>query len=118
MHSFVPHPWNHEERTLFVAITQMVAALTGRLVADERVRLAREDAIRALGLALEYRDAETKGHTDRVTQLAIAIAAQLQLDARTTESQRQMRSCTISAKSQRQMRSCTNQASSIQTSGR
>ncbi|GGK44007.1 hypothetical protein GCM10008955_42200 [Deinococcus malanensis] len=30
---------------------------------------SREETLRALGLALEYRDYETKGHTDRVVQL-------------------------------------------------
>jgi HD-GYP domain-containing protein (c-di-GMP phosphodiesterase class II) len=40
-------------------------------VADQRqVQRTREEAFRALGVALEYRDYETKGHTDRVVALA------------------------------------------------
>ncbi|GAA4001661.1 hypothetical protein GCM10022631_10280 [Deinococcus rubellus] len=32
----------------------------------EQLNISREETLRALGLALEYRDYETKGHTDRV----------------------------------------------------
>ena len=40
-------------------------------VADQRqVQRTREEAFRALGVALEHRDYETKGHTDRVVALA------------------------------------------------
>jgi len=40
-------------------------------VADQRqVQRTREEAFRSLGVALEYRDFETKGHTDRVVALA------------------------------------------------
>ncbi|MFC4424986.1 PAS domain S-box protein [Deinococcus navajonensis] len=35
----------------------------------EQLNTSREETLRALGLALEYRDYETKGHTDRVVQL-------------------------------------------------
>ncbi|MFC3832540.1 MULTISPECIES: HD domain-containing phosphohydrolase [Deinococcus] len=39
----------------------------------------RESAVRALGLALETRDRETHGHTDRVTQLALRLGHALHL---------------------------------------
>jgi PAS domain S-box-containing protein/putative nucleotidyltransferase with HDIG domain len=42
---------------------------------------AREAAVRTLGLALETRDRETKGHTDRVTDLALRLGRTLGLDA-------------------------------------
>ncbi|WP_407542047.1 PAS domain-containing protein (plasmid) [Deinococcus radiomollis] len=35
----------------------------------EQLNTSREETLRALGLALEYRDYETKGHTDRVVML-------------------------------------------------
>ncbi|MFD1733012.1 HD-GYP domain-containing protein [Deinococcus malanensis] len=35
----------------------------------EQLNTSREETLRALGLALEYRDYETKGHTDRVVHL-------------------------------------------------
>jgi PAS domain S-box-containing protein len=39
------------------------------------IEATREEAFRALGIALEYRDYETKGHTDRVVALARHFAA-------------------------------------------
>ncbi|WP_161881537.1 HD domain-containing phosphohydrolase [Deinococcus alpinitundrae] len=38
--------------------------------AERAAQVARQSAVRALGLALEVRDRETAGHTDRVTALA------------------------------------------------
>jgi putative nucleotidyltransferase with HDIG domain len=43
------------------------------------VERTREEAFRALGLALEYRDLETKGHTDRVVALARSLGRHLNL---------------------------------------
>lgn len=40
---------------------------------------AREQSLKSLGLALEYRDHETKGHTDRVTSLALRLGQHLGL---------------------------------------
>ena len=42
-------------------------------LAEHETLVVREAAVRALGLALEARDHETKGHTDRVTTLAIQL---------------------------------------------
>jgi PAS domain S-box-containing protein len=42
---------------------------------------AREAAVQALGLALEARDRETRGHTERVTTWALQLGAALGLDA-------------------------------------
>jgi PAS domain S-box-containing protein/putative nucleotidyltransferase with HDIG domain len=47
--------------------------------AEEEARAARLSAIRALGLALEARDRETSGHTDRVTGLALRLGRALGL---------------------------------------
>ena len=43
------------------------------------VTQSREEALSMVGLTLEYRDYETKGHTDRVTQLALALGRMLGL---------------------------------------
>ena len=43
------------------------------------VTQSREEALSMVGLTLEYRDYETKGHTDRVTQLALALGRLLEL---------------------------------------
>lgn len=40
----------------------------------------REQTFRALGVALEYRDYETKGHTDRVVELALAFGRALGME--------------------------------------
>ncbi|GAA5448058.1 hypothetical protein Ddep01_01818 [Deinococcus depolymerans] len=77
MHTFEPHVWQPPEATLFSMVCGTVAALAGRLAAEEQARAAREAALRALGLALEARDGETQGHTDRVTGLAIRFARRL-----------------------------------------
>ncbi len=79
MHTFTQHYWTVAERQLFSAVSEVMANLTARLVAEERTAQAHEDAMRALGLALEARDAETKGHTDRVSDLAVRMATALDL---------------------------------------
>jgi putative nucleotidyltransferase with HDIG domain len=43
----------------------------------EEMTRTREDALRALGLGLELRDLETKGHTDRVVALSEALGRRL-----------------------------------------
>src|SRR5690606_8966840 len=40
----------------------------------EEIEATRDATFRALGLALEYRDLETRGHTDRVVDLACRFA--------------------------------------------
>jgi putative nucleotidyltransferase with HDIG domain len=80
MHTFERHDWTESEADLVAAVANALAALTARLVAEEDAVAAREGAIRALGLALESRDGETKGHTDRVTDLALRLGTTLGLD--------------------------------------
>jgi hypothetical protein len=77
MYSFQPHHWTPIEQQLFRAVSHMMAQLTARLIAEEHARQAREDALRALGRALEYRDDDTKGHTDRVTLLTLMLGRAL-----------------------------------------
>ncbi|MBB5233989.1 HD-GYP domain-containing protein [Deinococcus budaensis] len=77
MHTFEAHVWQAEEAALFSMVSGTIAALAGRLAAEEEALQAREAALRALGLALEARDGETQGHTDRVTRLAMRLADEL-----------------------------------------
>jgi putative two-component system response regulator len=53
---------------------------TRLLEALDNLGKSREQALWIVGLTLEYRDFETKGHTDRVTRLALAAGKQLGLD--------------------------------------
>ena len=62
-------------------VSGTIAALAGRLAAEEQLRAAHESALQALGMALEARDGETQGHTSRVTALAMAMATELKLTA-------------------------------------
>lgn len=79
MHTFEPHAWSNTEAVLVGTVANGLAALVARLVAEEDAVNAREGAIRALGLALETRDGETAGHTDRVTALAQQLGVALEL---------------------------------------
>lgn len=78
-HVFNPHPWTDRERVLISAVTGLLSMLAARLDAEERERNAHESALRALGLCLEARDAETQGHTDRVTDMAVRLGRELGL---------------------------------------
>lgn len=78
-HVFTPYRWTVEERALVSHVTSVLALLAARLDAEERERSAQEGAMRALGLCLEARDAETQGHTDRVTALALSLGRRLGL---------------------------------------
>ncbi|GHF43080.1 putative nucleotidyltransferase with HDIG domain [Deinococcus metalli] len=80
MHTFTPHEWAPWEADLFTLVAGTIASLAGRLTAEEAARAAREEALRALGLALEARDRETHGHTDRVAGLAVRLATHLGWD--------------------------------------
>lgn len=79
MHTFAPHAWDDGEAALFSMVSGTIASLAGRLAAEEQLRAAQEASLRALGLALEARDGETHGHTDRVTGFAIKLAERLHL---------------------------------------
>lgn len=88
MHTFALHAWTPVEQALFQAVAKTLATLAARLVAEEQAKQAYEDAIHALGLALEHRDDETKGHTDRVTDLALRVADAMGLDDDTRDAMR------------------------------
>lgn len=88
MHTFSCHAWDEREADLFCAIAGTVAALAARLVAEEQAVQAKEDAIKALGIAVESRDSEIKGHTDRVTSLAGRVGVALGLSEHELEALR------------------------------
>ncbi|PTA66857.1 HD domain-containing phosphohydrolase [Deinococcus arcticus] len=76
---FTPQPWPAGAPALVRSVTGLIALLAARLDAEERERAAHEHALRALGLCLEARSAETHGHTDRVTRLATQLGQALHL---------------------------------------
>lgn len=88
MHTFEQHAWTSFEATLFAAVSGSMASLAARIVAEEQAAAAREGALRALGLALEFRDDDSGGHTDRVTELAIQTGKQMGLDVTSIEALR------------------------------
>lgn len=88
MHTFEAHTWSPREYDLFGGVAATLAALAARLVAEEQALAekevalrAKEGAIKALGVAVESRDLEIKGHTDRVTDLAVRVGQALGLGA-------------------------------------
>ena len=88
MHTFTPHTWSNEEAALVTTVAETLSGLTARLAAEEEAHSAHEAALRALGLGLEYKDRETSGHTDRVTQMALRLGEHLGLDAQALQALR------------------------------
>jgi putative nucleotidyltransferase with HDIG domain len=80
-HVFEAHLWTLYERQTLATVMGLVALLAARLDAEEREQAAHESALRAVGLMLEARDAETQGHTDRATELAGRLGARLGLNS-------------------------------------
>lgn len=56
-------------RRLLTGVSEHVSRAVERSAHLDDLKVSREETLRALGLALEYRDYETKGHTDRVVGL-------------------------------------------------
>ncbi len=71
--------WTEPQHRLLEATTRMFGALVARLDRLTYFEAAYEGALRAIGVALEARDRETAGHTDRVTGLAERIGRELGL---------------------------------------
>ncbi|GGJ27463.1 HD domain-containing phosphohydrolase [Deinococcus roseus] len=70
-------------KRLLTAIEERVSLAYGKLISFQRLEMSREETMRTLGLALEYRDYETKGHTDRVISLCVQLGVALDLDEET-----------------------------------
>ncbi len=62
-------------------LAQAAGAAIARMQILQDVTETREESLRIVGLTLEYRDFETKGHTDRVTELALRLGKALGVDA-------------------------------------
>ncbi len=63
-------------------VTQAGQLMTVALEQDHHLQTiltTREETLRTLGVALEFRDYETKGHTDRVVRLSLELARRLGL---------------------------------------
>ncbi|MBB5375162.1 putative nucleotidyltransferase with HDIG domain [Deinococcus metalli] len=65
--------------TLLTVLAQQITRAAERQLAMRQLSRAREQTFRVLGRVLEHRSYETKGHTDRVTSLALKLGLQLNL---------------------------------------
>ncbi|UBV45313.1 PAS domain S-box protein (plasmid) [Deinococcus taeanensis] len=68
-----------ESRQLLNGVAARLSHALDRLYHLAQLNTSREETLRALGLALEYRDYETKGHTDRVVDLTLKLSAALDI---------------------------------------
>lgn len=68
-----------ETLTLMEAVGARLEHALERVLNLRELEATREQALRAMGLALEYRDLETKGHTDRVTRMVLKLGQRLGL---------------------------------------
>lgn len=66
-----------EHISLLETVARRLERALERVVHLEEITRTREDALRSLGLGLELRDLETKGHTDRVVALSEALGKRL-----------------------------------------
>ncbi|HEX2864098.1 MAG TPA: HD domain-containing phosphohydrolase, partial [Deinococcales bacterium] len=73
--------WTDAEVRLLEAAARTLGAVAARSERVNNLEAAHEGALRAIGLALEARDHETGGHTDRVATLADRLGEKLGLDA-------------------------------------
>ncbi len=69
--------WNASENRLLEGAAQILGALLLRLERTRQLEAAYDGALRAIGLALEARDRETAGHTDRVAAMAEQLGREL-----------------------------------------
>jgi PAS domain S-box-containing protein/putative nucleotidyltransferase with HDIG domain len=64
----------------FLDITEQIKARDALAISHEHLRASLEGTIEAVGKSVEARDPYTAGHQQRVTELAIAIAHEMDLD--------------------------------------
>jgi putative two-component system response regulator len=71
-----------ENRAYREALEGIVTARTAALEQSaKQLKLTREETVRRLSRAIEYRDQETGGHTDRMSRYAALLATHLGLDS-------------------------------------
>lgn len=68
---------SEENVSLLESVARRLERAWERVRHLEEITRTREDALRSLGLGLELRDLETKGHTDRVVALTEALGQRL-----------------------------------------
>jgi HD-GYP domain-containing protein (c-di-GMP phosphodiesterase class II) len=71
--------WTASETRMVQGSVGMIGALQGRVDRLQNLEIAYEHSLRALGVALEARDQETAGHTDRVVGMALELGKELEL---------------------------------------
>lgn len=74
-------PLSEEQLAIARSFVRRLENAIERVDNMREVESTREATLRALGLALEYRDFETKGHSERVVELSLALADKLSFDA-------------------------------------
>jgi putative nucleotidyltransferase with HDIG domain len=74
-------PLSEEQLAIARSFVRRLENAIERVDNVREVESTREATLRALGLALEYRDFETKGHSERVVALSLALADKLSFDA-------------------------------------
>lgn len=73
--------WTPTERSQLVAAARMLGALISRMERLQALEAAHEGALRTIGVAIEARDRQTAGHTDRVAHLSEQLARLVGLSA-------------------------------------
>lgn len=73
-------PFQPEEKSMATSLSRVMGAQLGQMEALKQLEDAYDGTLRALGLALEYRDHETQGHTKRVVAWSDQVAQDLGLD--------------------------------------
>ncbi|GGJ47204.1 PAS domain S-box protein [Deinococcus roseus] len=68
---------NADIQKLLHGVSEQVTQAMHRGVHLSELKESREETLRAMGLMLEFRDYETKGHTDRVVQLSERLGQRL-----------------------------------------
>ncbi|WP_297853055.1 HD-GYP domain-containing protein [Meiothermus sp.] len=74
-------PFQSDEKAIANSLARVMGAQLGQMEALKHLEDAYDGTLRALGLALEFRDHETQGHTKRVVAWADQLAQDLGLDA-------------------------------------
>ncbi len=76
-------PFQSDEKAMANSLARVMGAQLGQMEALKHLEDAYDGTLRALGLALEFRDHETQGHTKRVVAWSDQLAQDLNLDPTT-----------------------------------
>nr|WP_246351671.1 HD-GYP domain-containing protein [Deinobacterium chartae] len=82
-------PWTPGECALLEVAVRSIAAARERVAYVQQIEATREGALLTLGVALEARDLETRGHTERVVSMATGLGRALGLGSERLEALRQ-----------------------------